>query len=393
MYGVESLICSLGVSSGKDSREGRQMSSVAGRDMRLDFFRGLALITIFVNHVPGNALEHLTTRNFGFSDAAESFVLMSGIAAGLAYSRGLLSGEFAKSSVRVWSRALKLYAVHISITLAAIVILMCGLRVFGETTVFRNVNASAVLADPISALAGVFTLGHQLGYFNILPLYMILLAATPFMIRLAGTSRAVLLTSSAAIWLVSGLFNLNMPNFPTQGGWFLNPFSWQLVYVVGLLAGISARQGKPLIPRSRLLFWASAAFLLYSLIIVRTGYWNFAIHEALPSFIGAFDKTYLSLQRLLHVLALAYVVTNLGFVARMARSAAAAPVNYLGRNSLSVFAAGSVICILLQVMKSIYPTTAPLDLALIATGLALQYAVAAAGSIKTVPSAMPVART
>lgn len=368
------------------------MTSATGRDMRLDFFRGLALVTIFVNHVPGNILEHLTSRNFGFSDAAEAFVLMSGIAAGLAYSRGILSGDFLTTSAKVWGRALKLYTVHITITLAAIVILMAGLRYFGETTVFRSVNTSAVLADPVSALAGVFSLGHQLGYFNILPLYMILLAATPLMIWLAAISRGLLLGSSVAVWLAAGLWQINMPNWPTPGGWFLNPFSWQLVFAIGLLAGMSAKKGRKLVAFDPLLFWSAVAFLAYALFVVRSGFWNMAVNESLPTFIGAFDKTYLSLQRLLHVLCLAYVLSNLAVVARMASAAAAAPLNYLGRNSLPVFAAGSVICIFLQVMKSIHPTSVPLDLVLLSGGLALQYAAAAAGSFRLPSLPLPWAR-
>ncbi|NTF17780.1 OpgC domain-containing protein [Agrobacterium rubi] len=331
------------------------MSSVMGRDMRLDLLRGFALVTIFVNHVPGNVLEHFTSRNFGFFDAAEAFVLMSGIAAGLAYSRGILTGTFLTGSLRIWARVFKLYTVHIAITLAAIVILMCGLRFFGETTVFRNVNAGAVLADPVSALVGVFSLGHQLGYFNILPLYVVLLTGTPFMIRVAGLSLGFLLGGSALLWFIAGMTHLNMPNWPTPGGWFLNPFSWQLVYVIGLLSGLSAKRGAPLVPRDSMLFWSAVAFLVYSLFVVRSGYWSLATHEAVPAFIGAFDKTYLSLQRLLHVLALAYVVANLEFVSHLARSAAVAPLNYLGRNSLSVFAAGSVVCVLVQVVTSLGP--------------------------------------
>lgn len=365
------------------------MSSAAGRDMRLDFFRGLALVTIFVNHVPGNILEHLTSRNFGFSDAAEAFVLMSGIAAGLAYSRGILSGDFLKTSAKVWGRALKLYTVHITITLAAIVILMAGLRYFTETSVFRSVNTSAVLADPVSALVGVFSLGHQLGYFNILPLYMVLLAATPLMIWLAAISRRLLLGCSVAVWLAAGLWQINMPNWPTPGGWFLNPFSWQLVFAIGLLAGMSAKKGRKLVAFDPLLFWSAVVFLVYALFIVRSGIWSMAVHDGLPTFIGAFDKTYLSLQRLLHVLCLAYVLSNLAVVARMASAAAAAPLNYLGRNSLPVFAAGSVICIFLQVMKSIHPTSVPLDLVLLSCGLGLQYAAAAAGSFRLPSLSLP----
>lgn len=58
------------------------------RDPRLDVLRGMALVMIFINHVPGNFWEDWTSRNFGFSDAAEGFVLMAGISAGLAYSTG-----------------------------------------------------------------------------------------------------------------------------------------------------------------------------------------------------------------------------------------------------------------------------------------------------------------
>jgi Uncharacterized protein conserved in bacteria len=358
------------------------MSSAAGRDLRLDFFRGLALITIFVNHVPGNVLEHLTGRNFGFSDAAEAFVLMSGIAAGLAYSRGLLSGDFLKTAKKVWARAFKLYAVHIAITLAAIIVLMCGLRLFGEMTVFKNVNAVAVLADPVSAILGVFSLGHQLGYFNILPLYMVLIAATPAMVWLASLHRGLLLGSSIALWAGAGMWSLNFPNWPTPGGWFLNPLAWQLVYVVGLLGGMSAKKGAKLVPFHWAAFTGAVAFLGYSAFIVKSGQWNLALYNDLPLFIGGFNKSYLSLQRLLHVLCLAYVFTNIGFVSKIASSAFAAPVNYLGRRSLPVFASGSVICISLQVAKSVYPTTVPLDLVLLSIGLSLQYAAAAIGSLK-----------
>ena len=60
-----------------------------GRDHRIDFLRGLALVMIFINHIPGTAYESYTSRNFGFSDAAEGFVLISGISAALAYSARL----------------------------------------------------------------------------------------------------------------------------------------------------------------------------------------------------------------------------------------------------------------------------------------------------------------
>jgi hypothetical protein len=53
-------------------------SMVNDRDLRIDFLRGLALLFIFIDHIPDNGLAHFTLRNFGFADAAEVFVLLAG---------------------------------------------------------------------------------------------------------------------------------------------------------------------------------------------------------------------------------------------------------------------------------------------------------------------------
>src|SRR6478752_7375333 len=79
--------------------------SAAPRDTRLDVLRALALVTIFINHVPGQMLERLTTKNFGFSDAAEAFVLISGIAIGLAYGRTFTPGNRLQTLLKAVRRA------------------------------------------------------------------------------------------------------------------------------------------------------------------------------------------------------------------------------------------------------------------------------------------------
>src|SRR5690606_34128037 len=76
----------------------------SGRDTAIDVIRALALLTIFVNHVPGNPLEFLTHKNFGFSDAAEAFVLISGVSAGLAYGPRFLSGQRLLTTLKAWRR-------------------------------------------------------------------------------------------------------------------------------------------------------------------------------------------------------------------------------------------------------------------------------------------------
>ena len=63
------------------------MAGVSVRDIRLDLFRGLALWFIFLDHIPTNIVSWLTVRNYGFSDATEIFVFISGYTAVIAYSR------------------------------------------------------------------------------------------------------------------------------------------------------------------------------------------------------------------------------------------------------------------------------------------------------------------
>src|SRR5690606_22420091 len=49
----------------------------------IDFWRGIVLLSIFINHIPGNVFEYLTHKNIGLSDAAEAFVFLSGVSVAL----------------------------------------------------------------------------------------------------------------------------------------------------------------------------------------------------------------------------------------------------------------------------------------------------------------------
>jgi len=346
------------------------------RDPRLDVLRGMALITIFINHVPGNAYEYLTSRNFGFSDAAEGFVLMSGIAAGLAYSKGFGKLPFTEVAGRMWARARKLYFVHMLIIALAIAILWAGVNFLGTTNLGDRVNFTRILTEPAATVVGVLTLGHQLAYFNILPLYVMLLLAAPVFIMIGRRSLWGMIGVSAAIWFVSGYYRINMPNFPGDGGWFFNPFSWQFLFVIGLAGGMAAKQGRSLVPPMRWLFWAAVAYLLFSL------YWLWVTpgllpgSERLPFFVAGFDKTFLPGPRLLHVLALTYVLINLEIVEAFCRSRYASVLDTFGRNSLPVFASGSVMAMAFQLYGEVFETAFVADTILLGTGLVLQYWIA-----------------
>lgn len=353
-----------------------QVPQLARRDRRLDVFRGLALVTIFVNHVPGTVYENFTSRNFGFSDAAEGFVLMSGIAAALAYSVSFRAGELWRGAEKMWRRAGRLYNVHIVTVMIGLMIMAIGTRFMHAGQLLETNNVQAIVDDPVGGLIGIALLTHQPGYFNILPLYAVLLLAGPLFLTIGLRSKAALFALAAALWLAAGIWRLNLPNYPNEGGWFFNPLSWQIIFVVGLLGGLAMREGRKLVPYNGWLFGTAMAYVLLALAWTLIPLWGATGDLGLPFFIGGFDKTFASLPRLLHVLALAYVLTNLEVVRRLASHRFADPLAAMGQNGLAVFATGCVVCIMLQVIKQSFLLDAAQDGLLLAAGLLIQYAVA-----------------
>ena len=331
-----------------------------GRDARLDMFRGIALVMIFINHVPGTIYENLTNRNFGFSDAAEAFVFMSGMAAGLAYSNGFRKGHLWLAIAKVWARARQLFFVHITITMLCLAIFAAAALWFDLPEVMLKNNIAPIYGKPLSTLVGIPTLGHQLGYLNILPLYTLLLLATPAFLLIGIRRPWLLFGLSIALWALAGQFRLNIPSFPNSGGWFFNPFSWQVLYIVGLLSGAAMKSGKTFIPYHPALFALAAALIVVVLIWVKVpqvgdvGRYGLAQLSKIgaPFYITWFDKTFLALPRLLHALALFYVLSYLPIMRPIAASPIAAPFRVLGRQGLAVFAAGTVISMFLQVVKT-----------------------------------------
>jgi hypothetical protein len=356
----------------------------AQRDLRLDVFRGLALMMIFINHVPGTVYENFTSRNFGLSDAAEGFVLMSGVAAGLAYSPLFRQAPWWPGIGRVWARVWTLYLVHLFTTAWALAI-AAGAALWLGTSHGLHVNeVQVLLREPLGFLVGVPLLTHQLGYVNILPMYAVILFAAPALLWLALRRPWMLAGLSATLWLLTGLFEWNMPAFPNPGGWFFNPLAWQVIFVTGLLTGVAMRQGRRLVPVRAWAQWLAGAVLLGGLLWVRVPavgdtlnhlMW-LANQNGVDRFFTITDKTYVTWPRLIHILALAYLLSSWGWVRQACSSAAAAPLALLGRNALPVFAAGSLLALTCQAIKQVAPPGVAPDTVLILGGLSLQLVLA-----------------
>lgn len=324
----------------------------AMRDTRLDVLRALALIMIFINHVPGQFFELLTSKNFGFSDGAEAFVLISGISVGLAYGTKFSPGNRLAMMWKAVRRAFTLYTAHMITTFVTLILFISGAWIFHQKGLLCEVNILALLMDPARGIPALLTLGHQIGYNNILPMYAALFLMLPVIMLLEAKSPLLLLLVSAGVWLVSGIYYIAPHTTLLDGFWFLNPLSWQFLFVIGFAATMHVKRGGRILVHPVLIALASA-YVLLSFIWVTDKLWVLGDYLAtlgLPTVVTGFDKTFLSLPRLLHVLALAYLIVSVPSISQFLRRSANHPLTILGRHSLSIFVAGTILAMAGQVL-------------------------------------------
>ncbi len=332
----------------------RPMSGRARIDA-IDFWRGFALLTIFADHMPYSVLAHVTHRNFGLSDAAEAFVFLSGMSAALAYGPRFLEGRILAGLRAVGRRLLTLYGVQILLSLLALGIVML-VAFLVDDNVMEDEDR-LVLSNPARGVVAILGLAHQIDYSNILPLYIALLFATPGLIMLARLDGRLMLTASATVYLLSRACSLNIPTWPAEGLKATERFNNAAPFNGGLFA-------------------MCVAVLLLSTFVVTNGFglvpglWDGA-HGNLDD-----DKRILGTARLVHFLALAYVVHYSGLTQLLRGTAMFAPLCLIGRNSLPVFATGAILCTAgLAGMDNDWPGM-PYTLIALAGGLAIHYLVA-----------------
>ncbi|WP_027051495.1 OpgC family protein [Mesorhizobium erdmanii] len=388
------------VLSDRDVRVPDRNVRIPDRDTRIDVLRALALLTIFIDHVPGTAFETLTYKNFGFSDAAEAFVLISGISVALAYGTKFRPGGRLLATLKMWRRAGMLYVAHI-VTTMVVIALFCTVAVFTKRPdLLKLINIEPLMRNTPEVLVGIVTLGHQLGYNNILPVYAALLLMAPAFVLLISYRPVAALVASAVLWLVAGIWQIAPPNYPEPGFWFLNPLSWQFLFNIGVAAMLHVRRGG-VIPVNRWLVGSAVAYVVTASVWVHSPLWGQITWFKLPVVIGGFDKTFLSLPRLLHILAVSYLFVALPALSNLFRTSPDHPLAILGKRSLPVFIAGTVIAMVAQVMKLINPGGLAYDGLLLSAGIAMQFALAfylewlstigGSGKVRTTPKdIMPV---
>jgi len=313
----------------------------ANRVGSIDFWRGGVLIAILVDHIPGNVLESFTPRNFGLSDSAEAFVFLSGLSVGMAYLPKARKQGLIAVARGCLERALKLYGVHIGLTAAALAIFACAFWISGVDDLIEAHGRAFVFGSPATGLPALAVLSHQLGYFNILPMYIVLMLWAPLVLAMAMGAPTLALLTSAGIYAGSRAFGLELPNWPEPGGWFFNPFAWQLAFTIGLVCAVIWREGPPR-AKPGLVALSAATLILGALVTTSVAGLAPGLRDAASAHLDL-AKQDLGLARLAHFAALAYLLAVAPGLTALVEGRLGRAVQRLGRNSLSIFAAGSLI--------------------------------------------------
>ena len=313
------------------------------RDHRIDLIRGLALAMIFINHMPGNWLENWTSRNLGFSDAAEVFVLLAGYAAAFAFSPYLKANDHRGAALKAARRVGVLYAAHLATTLSAIALFSSVMAAWGPSDTRDLIGIAPILDDPVGHMIAILLGGFQLSYFNILPMYVVLLALLPTMLWLAAKDLRLLAAASLATYLLTNMGGVMLPRSSNGDSWFFNPLAWQLVFVVGLVLGLRRSIGNQLVAYRWSCYLLAAGYLIFA-AVWKLGQFGGDLETAiLPAWMGSLQKSNLPLTRLFHVLALAYVVCHSPVWRWLSLLPKDFVLTQMGRHSLPVFMAGSLL--------------------------------------------------
>lgn len=334
----------------------------------IDFWRGFALIAIFINHVPGIFFERFTHRNFGFSDSAELFVLLAGWSLRAMVDRAPDLQPF-RLVLRIGGRAMVLYIAQQVITVMAVAMIAATALITDTPLVLQWNNAAAMFEEPVTANIGVVILSHHLGYFDILPLYIILMSLAPVMAILYRASPALLLLVSGGAYAATLYTGFNLPTWPVEGRWFFNPFAWQLIFALGYMLGGDGPSQR-LVGKYRLpLRILGGLFVLYGVFAALYGWYPDWLSAPEPAAFFVVDKTFQTPLRLLHVLALvALMGGSFIYLMRYLR-----PItrffSMLGRNSLNVFCVGSLLSLAGQIVRFAYAESLWVDTAVLIVGL------------------------
>lgn len=314
------------------------------RELRLDLFRGLALWLIYIDHVSPDFLTWVTIRNYGFSDAAEIFIFISGFTAALVYGRATFEAGIVIGTARVLRRVWQIYTAHLLLFLVLMAEIAFVTSVSDKPAFYiQEMEVGGFFKQPGSEMIQALLLRFRPLNMDVLPLYVVLMAFLPLILLFARLHRDLPLVLSVALYILTLRYDLHLSTYP-DGFWSFNPYAWQLLFVFGVWCALGG--GKRLSPilNSPFVFWTAVAYLCAAFFVTLTWYFP-QLESFIPAWLARLiypiNKTDFDILRFAHFLALAVVA--LRFVPSDwggLKSPWVRPLILCGQYSLQIFALG-----------------------------------------------------
>ncbi|MET4272572.1 MULTISPECIES: OpgC domain-containing protein [unclassified Bradyrhizobium] len=314
-----------------------------GRDLRLDLFRGIANWAIFLDHIPDNVVNWITTRNYGFSDAADLFVFISGYTASFVYARMMLERGFLVGATRLTKRVWQLYVAHIILFVIYIASISYLALRFGDSEMINEFNVAGLVDNATETLRQGLFLRFKPLNLDVLPLYIVLMGLFPpvlwFMLRKPDLTMAL----SIVLWLTARHFGLNLNAYPA-GQWYFNPYAWQVLFVFGAWCALGGARRSMTLINAPATLWLCLGYMLFALVMTMAGRFptlGGMFPEWLFSAFNPNDKTNLAPYRFIHFVVIVILVIR--FVPKDwpgLEWKGFDPIIVCGQQSLAVFCVG-----------------------------------------------------
>jgi hypothetical protein len=319
------------------------LPAIGERELRLDLFRGLALWLIFIDHLPPSLLTWFTIRNYGFSDATEIFIFISGYTAAFVYGRAMLEQGLLVATARVLRRAWQIYVAHVFLFTIFLAEISYVATSFDNPLYTEEMGIMDFLKQPDVTIVQALLLRFRPVNMDVLPLYIVLMLALPLILALMRWKPDVTLALSALLYAVTWEFDLYLSSYP-NGYWTFNPMAWQLLFVFGAWCALGGATRMSRILSSNVTLWVCVVYLVFAFYVTLTWYvpqMNHWLPRRLEQWMYPIDKTDLDVLRFAHFLALAALTVR--FLPKTwpgLKSPWLRPLILCGQHSLEIFCLG-----------------------------------------------------
>lgn len=317
-------------------------AAAAKRELRLDLFRGLALWLIFIDHLPPNIFTWFTIRNYGFSDASEIFIFISGYTAAFVYGRAMQDQGFVVAGARVLKRVWQIYVAHVFLFTIFLAEISYVATRFENPLYAEEMGIMDFLKQPDVTIVQALLLRFRPVNMDVLPLYIVLMLFLPPILWLMLRRADVALALSAVLYALTWEFDFHLTAYP-NGVWAFNPFAWQLLFVFGAWCALGGAQRMGRLLSSPITLGIAVAYLLAAFLVTLT--WHVPQLHLVPRWIEPWmypiNKTDLDVLRFAHFLALAAITVRL--LPRDWRGLSSPwlkPMIRCGQHSLEIFCLG-----------------------------------------------------